>query len=126
MSNPRKVIVIGASRSPGKYGNKAVRAYLEQGDDVYPVNIHGGSIAGRPIWTSLGDLPIDSADLVSMYVPPEVGVELLDEIARLQPREVWLNPGSESPELLERAEELGLNTIQACSILGLGRSPREF
>jgi hypothetical protein len=40
--------------------------------------------------------------------------------------ELWLNPGTESPEVLAEAERLGLNVIQACSILGVGLSPSEL
>jgi hypothetical protein len=34
-----------------------------------------------------------------------------------------VNPGAESPELIARAEELGLEPIQACSIVEIGVSP---
>ncbi|MBM3838850.1 MAG: CoA-binding protein [Verrucomicrobia bacterium] len=37
--------------------------------------------------------------------------------------ELWLNPGAESDEVVAKAERLGLNVIQACSIVGHGVSP---
>jgi uncharacterized protein len=37
-----------------------------------------------------------------------------------------LNPGAESPALLEHAEALGLNVIQACSILAIGEHPGKY
>ena len=37
--------------------------------------------------------------------------------------EFWLNPGTESDEVLVEAERLGLNIIQACSIVDIGVSP---
>jgi hypothetical protein len=40
--------------------------------------------------------------------------------------ELWLNPGTESPEVLAEAERLGLNVVQACSIVGLGLSPSQL
>jgi uncharacterized protein len=125
-SAPRGVVVIGASRSREKFGNKAVRAYLDRGESVYPVNPAGGEIAGCPVFRSLDELPVESVDLVSLYVHPDVGIELLDAIAKLRPREVWLNPGSESNELIARAQELNLPIIQACSILSLGKSPADY
>jgi acyl-CoA synthetase (NDP forming) len=39
------------------------------------------------------------------------------------PAEVWLNPGSESDELIARARALGVEPITACSIVGIGMSP---
>ena len=58
-----------------------------------------------------------SADRVSMYVPPAIGIGLLDAIAERGCDELWLNPGAESPEMIARAEELGLNAIVACSLI---------
>jgi hypothetical protein len=39
---------------------------------------------------------------------------------------VWFNPGAESPELLQKAQQLGLNVIAGCSIVNLGLSPHDF
>ena len=40
--------------------------------------------------------------------------------------EVWFNPGSESAALLARARALGLQPVEACSIVGLGLNPWAF
>lgn len=120
------VAVIGASRDRRKFGNKSVRAHRQQGWDVYPINPHADTIEGLPAFASLADVPEVRLDRVSMYVPPEVGLTLLEEIAARSPGEVWLNPGSESPRLTRRAGELGLVVIQACSIVDLGVSPGDF
>ena len=122
----RRVAIVGASRSPAKFGHKAVRAFLAEDFEVFPVNPQGGEIAGCPAYETLKDLPVDTVDWVSVYLPPHVAITLLDEIAALQPAELWLNPGSESPELVQTAEQRGLNVIQACSIVAIGRSPAEF
>jgi uncharacterized protein len=125
-SSQQSVAVVGASRTRHKFGNKALRAYLDRGYRVFPINPHGGEIEGCKAYRSLADLPVESVDLVSMYVHPEIGVELLDAIAKLKPRELWLNPGSESDEIIARAEELDLPIVQACSIISLGKSPSEY
>jgi hypothetical protein len=39
---------------------------------------------------------------------------------------VWFNPGSESAALVARAQALGLNAIEACSIMGIGDSPGRY
>ena len=126
MSQPETVVILGASRSRDKFGNKAVRAFASVGHHVYPVNPYADEIEGIKAYRSLSDLPVKDVDRICVYLHPEVGITLLEEIQRLDPAEVWLNPGSESPELLARAEELGLPVIQACSILDVGRSPAEF
>ena len=124
MPQPR-VAVVGASRDRRKFGNKAVRAFLESGYEVFPINPNEAEIEGLPTYSAIEELP-DKVDLVSMYVPPKIGVKLLPAIARHAPGEVWLNPGSADHELLESAAKLHLRTASLCSIVALGRSPGEF
>lgn len=122
MSKPT-VAIIGASTDRQKYGNKAVRAYLKQGYDVYPVHPRETTIEGLPVYPTLEEVPVEDLDRISVYVPPEIGMSLLESIREKGVNEIWFNPGSESPELLARATELGVNVIQACSIMDIGESP---
>lgn len=64
--------------------------------------------------------------MISVYLPPAVLLTVLPDIAARGCDELWLNPGTESEEVLAEAEKLGLNVIQACSIVGVGVSPREL
>ena len=116
------VAVIGASSAPHKFGNKAVRAYRRQGWTVYPVNPTEKTIEGLAVYATLADVP-GPIDRISMYVPPSVGITLLDAIKAKGAAELFLNPGSESDELVERATAIGLDPIQACSIVDIGERP---
>lgn len=115
------VAIIGASSDKSKYGNKSLMAHAAQGYDVYPVNPRGGEIEDLPVYQSITEIPLDHLDRVSMYVPPAVGLGLLEEIAAKGCNELWLNPGSDSAELLARAKALGLNTVVACSLIDVER-----
>jgi predicted CoA-binding protein len=115
----RVIAVVGASSDPRKFGNRAVRAFLRQGYDVRPVNPNEQVIEGLTVYPTIADVP-GPVDVVSLYVPPAVGVTLLDAIAAKQPQEVWINPGAESPAIEARARALGLAPIYACSIVALG------
>ena len=118
----KTVAVIGASNDRAKFGNKAVRAFRQQGYTVYPVNPKGKEIEGLPAYQSILDVPV-RPQMVSVYVPPPVLVNILPDIAAKGCDELWLNPGAESEEVLEEAERLGLKVVQACSIMGIGMSP---
>ena len=122
MSLSKVVAVIGASNNRRKFGNRAVRAYLEQGYTVVPINPHEREVEGLKAYASVLDVP-GTIDMASFYVPPDVGEQIIDEIARKQIAEVWLNPGAESDELIARARALSLKPIVACSIVALGRNP---
>ena len=121
----RTIAVVGASTDRRKYGNKAVRAFKQGGWTVYPVNPTAKEIEGIPAYASVTDVP-EPIDRISMYVPAKIGVTMLEEIAAKKPKEFFLNPGSEDPEIVERAKSLGLNPIQACSIVNIGLRPEMF
>ena len=121
----KTVAIIGASADPNKFGNKAVRAFLRQGYEVYPVNPTATEIEGLPVFKSIADVPAH-LDTISVYLPPQIVLKVLPAIAAKGCNELWLNPGTESAEVLAEAERLGLNVIQACSIVGVGMSPAEL
>lgn len=119
------IAVVGASADRSKFGNKSLRAYMEMGWHVIPVNPKGGVIEGLPVVTSISEIS-EPLDRVTIYLPPEVGMTVLPDIAAKKPREFLVNPGAESPEFLAEAERLGLNPSVACSIVDIGRTPAEF
>jgi len=118
----KTVAVIGASSDRRKFGNKALRAFARQGLTVLAINPNEAEVEGYRTYASVLDVP-GAIDMASLYVPPHVGVQVVEELARKGVGEVWLNPGADGPEVVRRARALGLNTIQACSIMALGHSP---
>lgn len=119
---PKVVAVIGASNDRQKFGNRAVRAYAQQGYTVVPINPHETEVEGLKTYASILDVP-GTVDLASFYVPPEIGEQVIAEVAQKGVGEVWLNPGAESDELVARAKALSLQPIVACSIVAIGRNP---
>jgi hypothetical protein len=121
------VAILGASADRSKYGNKAVRAFLARGFKVFPVNPKGGQIEGLAVFKSLAEIPADvQLDRISVYLPPAIGLATLPEIVARGTEELWLNPGSDSAELVDAAEKAGLNVVQACSIVSVGMSPHDL
>ena len=122
--NQKTIAIIGASADRSKFGNIAVRAFVRQGWNVFPVNPKEAQIENLPAFASIAEVPV-RPDLISVYLPPPVLLKVLPAIAARGCDELWLNPGTESAEVLAAAEKLGLNVIQACSIVGIGLSPGE-
>ncbi len=127
MDNARvkTVAILGASNDRSKFGNKAVRAFARQGHTVFPINPKESIIEGLPCYRALADLPTRPQQ-ISVYLPPAVVLKLLPEIAAKGCDELWLNPGTESDDVLAEAQRLGLNVVQACSIVAEGISPAEL
>jgi predicted CoA-binding protein len=121
----KTIAIIGASNDRNKFGNKAVRAFRQQGYEVFPVNPKDEMVEGLRAFKSIAEVPV-RPEMVSVYLPPPVLLKVLPDIAVKGCDELWLNPGTESDEVLAEAERLGLNVVQACSIVGVGHSPSEL
>jgi predicted CoA-binding protein len=119
------IAIVGASSNRHKFGNKALRAFRDEGYTVLAINPNEAEVEGIKTYPSVLDVP-HAIDMASVYVPPDVGQGLLAEFEKKQIAEIWLNPGAESDELLAEARKRKLNVIAACSIVGIGRSPYEF
>ena len=119
------IAIVGASSNRHKFGNKALRAFRDEGYTVLAINPNEAEVEGIKTYPSVLDVP-HAIDMASVYVPPEIGQGLLAEFEKKQIAEIWLNPGAESDELLAEARKRKLNVIAACSIVGIGRSPYEF
>jgi uncharacterized protein len=116
------VAVIGASNNRRKFGNRALRAYRDQGYTVVPINPHETEVEGLRSYRSILDVP-GPVDMASFYVPPDVGEKVIAEVAQKGVAEVWLNPGAESDDLIARARALSIRPIIACSIVAIGQNP---
>jgi uncharacterized protein len=121
----KTIAILGASNDRAKYGNKAVRAFVQQGYTVHPVNPKESQVEGLPAFKSILDVP-GRPQMISVYLPPPVLLKVLPDIATKGCDELWLNPGTESEEVLAEAARLKLNVIQACSIVGVGVSPAQL
>jgi predicted CoA-binding protein len=122
----KTVAVIGASTNRNKFGNKALRAFARQGYNVVPIHPRASEVEGHRAYTSVLDVP-GHIDIVTVYVPSGPGVGIMDQLAQLTGvEEIWLNPGADADVVVARARELGLKTIQACSILAIGESPARY
>lgn len=117
--------MVGASTDRSKWGNRAVRALLQTGDEVVPIHPTAATVEGLRAFRSVLDVP-GPIDMATVYVGPRVSMGLLEEFVRKGVGEVWFNPGADADAVVEQARRLGLNVIVACSIIGAGQNPRDF
>ena len=125
LKSMKTVAILGASTDRSKFGNKAVRAFQHRGFRVFPVNHKEPTVEGIPAVPSVRDLP-ERPNLISVYLPPPILLKTLPEIAARGCDELWLNPGTDTEEVLAEADRLELPVIQACSIVSLGLSPESL
>lgn len=114
-----RIMVIGASSDPRKFGNKAVRVYVRQGHHVIPVNPNAAVIEGLQAWPDVLSPP-GPIDRALIYLPAHKSLPVIARLAqRTDIGELWLNPGADDPEVVAKAAHLGFNVVQACAIMDI-------
>lgn len=113
--------VVGASTNRDKYGNKVLRCYLQNGYRVVPVNPKEKEIEGVPCVSSVLDLP-DEVTSISIITPPAVTEKVVDMAIQKGIRNIWMQPGAESPAAVKKCLENDINVIAdgSCLLVVLG------
>ena len=108
--------MLGASRKPQRYANRALRALRQHGYEVVPVTPAHAEVEGLPAAASLADAG-GRVDTLTVYVGPRHVGPLIDGIVAARPRRVILNPGTESAELKRALDRRGIPYLEACTLV---------
>ena len=119
------VVIIGASSRRNKFANKAVRAFTDAGYTVYAIHPKEQEVEGLTVYRDVADIP-GSVAVANLYVSPAIGINLLEGFKDKGISTGYVNPGADSPELLDKGAELGLEMRAECSILAIGRTPAQY
>lgn len=113
--------VVGASADRSKYGNKVLRCYLQHGRTVIPVNPKLKEIEGVPCIAGVADLPVEVSS-ISVITPPLVTEQVVTDAINKGIKNIWMQPGAESPTAITRCHEAGINVIAdgSCILVVLG------
>ena len=106
----RRFVVVGASKDRAKYGNKVLRAYLQNNRDAVPVNPGADEVEGLKAYRDLASVPED-VDGVSIITPPAVTEKVVEQALERGIKNIWMQPGAESQAAIEAAKEAGANVI---------------
>lgn len=108
--------IVGVSSSPEKWGHKVYKDLKGAGYKVYPINPKLKKINGDKCYGNLHQLP-EKPNVVVTVVPPKVTEKIIKEAAELGIKRIWMQPGSESEEIIEKAEKLGLILMHGLCIM---------
>lgn len=117
------VAVVGASNNPSKYGYVIYRDLKRKGIPVYAVNPRRKTVDGDRAYPSLRELPVKPT-IVNVVVPPDVTARVLEDCLDLDLRNVWLQPGAESPATLTFLQENGFNYLANACIMVMSRTAK--
>jgi hypothetical protein len=114
--NPKEyklIAVVGVSEDMSKYGNRIFRDLYNTGYPVKGVNPKGGFVYGQNLYKSLSEIE-KRPELVIAVVPPAATLKVVEECNKLGVKTLWLQPGSESSTVLEKAKAYGIKTVSSC------------
>ncbi len=112
----KNVAVLGASDNPERYSYKALKMLTEHGYNAIPVHPVLDEIEGIKVVKSLGDIR-ENVYTLTVYVGPARISPLVEEIVKLKPERVILNPGTESEELKAALDKASIPYIEACTLV---------
>jgi uncharacterized protein len=113
----KRIAIVGASsHNAQKFGNSAARELIERGYEVVFVHPQAEEIDGQSCYPDLAAVK-DKADAVWVCIPPSGGEAVLREAAQAGFKNVWLQQGASTPELLQVGEELELDMVSGKCIL---------
>ena len=100
LSKIKTIAVVGASNNESKFGNKIVKNLMSRGFEVYPINPREKEIEGLKAFSSIKNLPA-VPDLVDLVVRSEVGLGVVKEAIEIGVKNIWIQPGAESDEIVD-------------------------
>ncbi len=111
-----KVAVLGASPKAERYSNQALHLLQDYSHTVYPIHPQFDAIDGIETYRDLERCP-SPIDVLTLYVGAQISEPLAPQIIATKPKLVIFNPGSESEKLRRKLEEVGIATIEACTLV---------
>lgn len=113
--------VVGASTNRSKFGNKIFRCYQHKGYRVIPVHPLEKLIEGVECVARVTDLPTEVISL-SLVTPPAITEKIVQDAAAKGIRNIWMQPGAESPAAVAFCETQGINVIAdgSCVLVHFG------
>lgn len=110
------VAVVGATDNQEKYGSVIYRDLKHKGFEVYAVNLHRSTVDGDPAYRTLADLPVKPT-IVNFVVPSYETLKVLEEAKQLGITNVWVQPGAESPAVMQYLQSEGFDYLADSCIM---------
>lgn len=111
----KKTVVIGASPNPERYGFLATERLVKNGIETIPIGIKKGDINGLTIVNNRPQ--VTDVHTVTLYLNPTNQQEWYSYILSLNPKRIIFNPGTENPEFAQMANNSGVETTEACTLV---------
>jgi uncharacterized protein len=115
----KKTVVVGATDNQSRYAFLAANMLQEYDHNVVPLGIKKGNVMGHEILDIRTKPEIKDVDTITLYIGPHRQPEWYEYLLSLKPKRIIFNPGTENPEFEKLAEDKGIETLEACTLVML-------
>ena len=112
----RQFAVFGASDKPNSEGLKIVQRLVKAGFQTFPVNPRIAKIGSMRCYGNLDEVPVTPM-VVLVKLQPDYTLEVLRSSVAHGVRRFWIEPGSDSDDVLTYISEHGLSAVTGVSIV---------
>jgi uncharacterized protein len=116
----KKTLVLGASDNPSRYSYMAIQRLRKHGHPVVAIGRKTTRVAD--VTVEAEKKQFENIDTVTLYLNPQHQQGYYDYILSLNPKRIIFNPGAENDELITIANQKGIETLEACTLVLLSTS----
>ena len=116
IKNYNQWVVIGDVCNESKYAHKILEKFKSKGYRVVGVHPKGG----EGTFKELEVIPFDT-DAIDLCINPVSGFKYIKELPILGIKNVLIQPGAESDEIIKFCEENEINVVKDCALVQLNR-----
>ncbi|MCK5882629.1 MAG: CoA-binding protein [Bacteriovoracaceae bacterium] len=120
--NNETMVIIGISDNPERYSYKAFKALQNNSyNEIIGVTPKDITLEGIKIVSQLTKIE-ERVHTITLYANPTRTTPLIDNILKLSPKRIIMNPGTENQELKDKAELDGIEVVEGCTLVMLATS----
>ena len=108
-------VVVGDVLNHLKYAYKILNSLKESGYNAVGLN---PSVKNEEAYNNLNDIPY-KIEILNLCINPNKGIKILQEANELKIDKILIQPGAESPEILNFCRENGIQAIEGCTLVEL-------
>lgn len=108
-------VVIGDALSSTKYANRILNELKDNGYNVS--GIHPKDESGL-LYKSLSQVPY-KIEVIDLCINPKYGIQFIKEADKLGIKNILIQPGAESSEIIKYSQQNKMNAIEGCALVAL-------
>lgn len=111
----KKTLIVGASNNPERYAYKAAHSLVAHGHEIENLGTKIGVVAGKAILQ--GNPILENIHTITLYIGAAHQPPMYEYLIQLKPERIIFNPGTENIEFEKLANQAGIETLEACTLV---------